>query len=63
MIKCTTLRPKRNRSSEYLADHLTSLNGGRHSEWFYLKNDPECPLPAYTGGYYDMTPDAWSDGP
>jgi hypothetical protein len=30
---------------------------------FYLKYDPECSLPTYTDGYYDVAPHAWSDGP
>ncbi|XP_044357441.1 uncharacterized protein [Triticum aestivum] len=42
---------------------LTSSNSGWRSEWFYLKNDPECPLPVFTGGLHDTTPAAWSDGP
>jgi hypothetical protein len=53
-IECTALRPKRNRSSEY---------SGWHSEWFYLKNDIESPLPVYTGGYYDMTQTPGRTGP
>jgi hypothetical protein len=28
---------------------LTSLNNGWHKGWFYLRNDPEFALPAFTG--------------
>lgn len=62
-IACAAVRLKRNRSSEYLAIALTSLNSSWHSKWFYLKNDPECSLSAHTGRYYDVTPEAWSDRP
>jgi hypothetical protein len=62
-IDCTTLRFNRNSSSEYLVGPLTSSNIGWHAEWFYLKNDPECSLLAYTAGYYYVTPEAWSDRP
>jgi hypothetical protein len=63
IIGCDALRLKWNRVSEYLIGPLTSFNSGWHSEWFYLKNNPECSLLAYTDGYYDMTQEAWSDGP
>jgi hypothetical protein len=62
-IGCAALRLKQNRSSEYLASPLTSSKSSRHSELFYLKNNPEFPLPVYAGDYYDTPPDAWSDGP
>jgi hypothetical protein len=54
---------KRNRASEYLIGPLTNSNNRWHLEWFYLKNNPECSLSAYTSGYYDMTTEAWLDGP
>jgi hypothetical protein len=62
-IGCTTILLKWGRSSEYLVSPLTSSNSGWHSEWSYLQNNPECPLPAYTRGYYDMAPQVWSNGP
>lgn len=62
-IGCAALRLKWYRLSEYLDAPLSSSNSGWHSEWFYLKNDIESPLPVYTGGYYDMTQTPGRTGP
>jgi hypothetical protein len=62
-IGCAALRLKWNRSPEYLVGPLNSTKSGWHKKWFYLKNDSKCPLSAYTGDYYDTTPDARSEGP
>jgi len=62
-IGCAALRMKQGRSRDYIPGSLTSSNSGWHSEWFYLRNDPEHPLPAYTGEWIDKAPEKWSYGP
>jgi hypothetical protein len=42
---------------------LTSLNSGWHKGWFYLRNDPEFALPAYTGNSIAESRRSWVDGP
>ena len=62
-IGCAALRAKQGSSSSYILSSLTSSNSGWHSEWFYLKNDPESPLPEYDGKWIDWAPEKWSYGP
>jgi hypothetical protein len=42
---------------------LTSSNNSWHKGWFYLWNDPEFALPAYTGNSIAELRRNWSDGP
>jgi hypothetical protein len=42
---------------------LTSSNSGWHKGWFYLRNDPEFALPAYTGNSIAESRRNWLDGP
>jgi hypothetical protein len=42
---------------------LTSSNSGWHKGWFYLRNDPEFALPAFTGNSIAESGRNWSDGP
>ena len=62
-IGCATLRTKQGRLEEYIPNSLTSSNSGWHSEWFYLKNDPENPLLEYTDPWIDRALDKWRYGP
>jgi hypothetical protein len=48
-IGCANLRMKQGRGDDYIPAPLTSSNSGWHKGWFYLRNDPEHALPAYTG--------------
>jgi hypothetical protein len=48
-IGCANLRTKQGRGDDYISVTLTSSNNGWHKQWFYLQNDPEHVLPAYTG--------------
>jgi hypothetical protein len=48
---------------EYIQTNLPTSNSGWHRGWFYLKNDPEGPLPELTGRWYDRAPASWSYGP
>jgi hypothetical protein len=40
---------KQGRGDYYILVSLISSNNGWHKGWFYLRNDPEFALPAYTG--------------
>jgi hypothetical protein len=40
---------KQDRGDDCIPVSLTSSNNGWHKGWFYLRNDPEFALPAYTG--------------
>jgi hypothetical protein len=42
---------------------LTSLNSGWHKGWFYLRNDPEFALSAYTRNSIAESQRNWSDSP
>jgi hypothetical protein len=48
MIGCANLRMKQGQGDDYIPVSLTSSNSGWHKGWFYLQNDPEFALPAYT---------------
>jgi hypothetical protein len=48
-ISCANLRMKQGRGDDYLSAFRTSSNSGWHKGWFYLRNDPEFALPAFTG--------------
>jgi hypothetical protein len=47
-IGCANLRMKQGRGDDYIPVSLTSSNSGWHKGWFYLWNDPEFALPAFT---------------
>jgi hypothetical protein len=42
---------------------LTSSNNGWYKGWFYLRNGPEFPLPAYTGNPISQSRRNRSDEP
>ena len=62
-IGCTSLKIKYKRADRYIPGGLTSSNSRWHTDWFYLKNDPENPLPEFTGVSFPKAPDNWSHGP
>jgi hypothetical protein len=47
-IGCANLRMKQGQGDDYIPVSLTSSNSSWHNGWFYLRNDPEFALPAYT---------------
>jgi hypothetical protein len=49
MIGSANLRIKQARGDDYIPAPLTSSNSSWHRGWFYLRNDPEHALLAYTG--------------
>jgi hypothetical protein len=48
MIGCASLWMKQGRGDGSISSTLTSSNNDWHKEWFYLRNDPEFALPAFT---------------
>jgi hypothetical protein len=62
-IGCANLRIKQGRGDDYIPVSLTSSNSGWHKGWFYLRNDPEFALPAFTGNSIAESRRSWSDGP
>jgi hypothetical protein len=40
---------RNNQVKEYMTHNLVSYNKGWHSMWFYLKDSPDAPLPAFSG--------------
>jgi hypothetical protein len=47
----------------YILSLLTSSNSGWHKGWFYLSNDPEFALPAFTSNSIGQAQRHWTDGP
>jgi hypothetical protein len=47
-ISCTNLRMKQGRGDSYIPSSLISLNSVLHKGWFYLRNNPEFALLAFT---------------
>jgi hypothetical protein len=62
-IGCANLRMKQGRSDDYISVTLTSSNIGWHKGWFYVRNDHEHALPAYTGCSIAKSQRNWADGP
>jgi hypothetical protein len=42
---------------------LTSSNSSWHKGWFYLRNDPEFALSAFTGNSIGQSQSNWTDSP
>jgi hypothetical protein len=62
-IGCANLEMKQGRGGDYIPVTLTSSNSGWHKGWFYLRNDPEFALPAFTGNSVAESRRNWSNGP
>jgi hypothetical protein len=60
-IGCANLRMKQDPGNDYIPVTLTSSDNGWHKGWFYLWNDPEFALPAYTGNSIAESRRNWSD--
>jgi hypothetical protein len=54
---------KQGRGDDYIPVSLTNSNSGWHKGWFYLRNDPEFALPAFTENSISKSRRNWSDGP
>jgi hypothetical protein len=62
-IDCANLRMKQGRGDDYILVTLTNSNSGWHKGWFYLRNDPESALLAFTENSIAKSRRNWSDGP
>jgi hypothetical protein len=62
-IGCANLQMKQGHGNDYIPVTLTSSNSGWHKGWFYLRNDSEHALPAYTGCSIAKSQRNWPDGP
>jgi hypothetical protein len=62
-IGCANLRMKQGRGDDYIPAPLTSSNSGSRRGWFYLRNDPEHALSAYTGCSIATSQSNWADDP
>jgi hypothetical protein len=61
-IGCANLWMKQGRSDDYIPSSLTNSNRGWQG-WFYLRNDPEFALPAFTRNSIGQSRRNWTDGP
>jgi hypothetical protein len=67
MMGCVGIRLRKNRAKDNISMKLAMSNKGRHSQWFYLKNDavpslPKHALPKYTGRVIEVVPESWGWG-
>jgi hypothetical protein len=62
-IDCANLQMKQGRGDDYILMTLTSSNSNCNKGWFYLRNDPEFTLPAFTGNSITESQRNWSDDP
>jgi hypothetical protein len=62
-IGSANLRMKQGRGDDYIPVFLTSSNSGWNKGWFYLQNDPEFALLAFTRNSIGQLRRNWSDGP
>jgi hypothetical protein len=62
-ISCVNLRMKQGRGDDYIPASLISSNNDWHMGWFYLRNDPEFALPAFTRNSTGQSRRNWSNSP
>jgi hypothetical protein len=62
-IGCANLRMKQSRGDDYITVSLTNSNSSWQKGWFYLWNDPEFALPAFTENSIGQSRRNWSDDP
>jgi hypothetical protein len=62
-IGCANLQMKQGRGDNYVLCSLTSSNSGWNKGWFYLRNDPEFVLLAFTRNSIGQSQSNWSRGP
>jgi hypothetical protein len=62
-IGCANLLMKQGQGDDYIPSSLTSPNSGWHKGWFYLRNDPEFALLAFTRNSIGRSRRNWLDGP
>ena len=59
---CASIHLRNNRVNEYPSMHLSTSNKGRHSQWFYVKDDVAAPLPAFYGRIIEEVLGSWKWG-
>jgi hypothetical protein len=62
-IGSANLRIMQGWGDNYIPFSLTSSKSGWHKGWFYLRNDLEFALPAFTGNSIGQTRSNWTHGP
>jgi hypothetical protein len=62
-IGCANLWMNLGRGENYISSSLTSSNSGWHKGWFYLRNNPEFALSAFTGNSIGQAWRNWTDDP
>jgi hypothetical protein len=62
-IGCANLRMKQGWGDDYIPSSLTSSNSSWHKGWFYLRNNPDFTLPAFTENSIGQSRRNWTDGP
>jgi hypothetical protein len=62
-IGYANLRMKQGWGDRYIPSSLTSSNSDWHKGWFYLRNDTEFALSAFTGNSIRQGSRSWTDGP
>ena len=56
---CTGIHLRNNWVGEYPSMRLSTSNKGWHSQWFYLKNDADAPLPEFIGRLIEEVLEPW----
>ena len=56
---CASIQLRNNQVDEYPSMQLSTSNKGRHSQWFYLKNNAVAPLLEFTGRLIEEAPKPW----
>jgi hypothetical protein len=62
-ISCANLWMKQGRDDDYIPSSVASSNSGWHKGWFYLRNDLEFVLSAFTGNSIGQSRRNGSNGP
>ena len=62
-IGSCSIQVRQSQQDGYISMKGMSSNKGWHHKWFYLRNDAEAPLPAFTGRSFTVTPEHWGWGP
>ena len=57
------LQIRQSRMSQYIPMKGSSSHKGWHLKWFYLRSDPDAPLPRYSGRFFREAPEYWNWGP
>ena len=59
---CASIHLRHTRASGYPLMCLSSSNKGWHSQWFYVRDDVNAPLPKYSGRLIEEALESWKWG-